>query len=64
MEATAIKKLDFGPKNVYRLITVPELPSRDFQVHVISGGKTQEFRSIMRTLYGNSLAVHSPGIGY
>ena len=64
MEETTVKKLDFGPKNVYRLITVPELPSHDYQVHVMSGDKTQEFRSVIRTLYDRSLTVHLPGIGY
>jgi hypothetical protein len=65
MQATAVKKLDFGQKNVYRLITVPELPSNDYQVDIIimSGGKTQELRSIARTPFDHSLAVHYPEIG-
>jgi len=64
MEATAVKKLDFGPKNVYRLITLSQLPSHDCQVHIMSGGKMQDFRSIIRKVCDDSLAVHSPGIGY
>jgi hypothetical protein len=64
MEATAVKKLDFGQKNVYRLIIVPELPSNHYQVDIMSGGKTQELRRIARTPYDHSLAVHYPEIGY
>ena len=64
MDATAVKKLDFGPKNVYRLISVPKLPSHYYQVHIMSGGKTKEFRIIIRTLYDDSLAVLPTGIGY
>jgi hypothetical protein len=64
MEATAVKELDFGQKNVYRLITVPELPSHDYQVHIMSGGKTRERRGIARKPYDDSLAVHYPESGH
>jgi hypothetical protein len=45
MEALTVRKLDFGQKNVYRVIRVQKLPPRDYQVHITPDGKAQEFRS-------------------
>jgi hypothetical protein len=64
MEAQTVRKLDFGPKNVYRLVTVAKFSSPDDQVRVMPSGKTQEVRSIRRTVCDGCLAVHFPEVCY